>query len=239
MASSSGTARRPARATDPWSAHTHKSRAHPSARRDHTDHNKNISAPAYLGDAKVREHERARARRAPDEEHLALQARRAGPDVDEVRRGVADAKVPEPVARDAHAHRLGADVEREHLADDDPRDGPPRRRERRDVDAHERDERLLPRRVRHRDRHADDRDEELAHAHERRAVEQQRAPPEALDAPHARQRHEHVHDVRRDADQERVFDARVGEERRAVCAREKRGQPRAHVVTVRETESVQ
>ena len=172
---------------------------------------------AYLGNAEVREDDAARARRAPDEEHLGLEAGVARARVDEVGRRVANAKVPEPVARDGERHRLRTDVEREDLADDDPGDGAPRARERSNVDADERDERLLAGRVRDRDGDADDRDEVLADAHHDRAPDEQRATAKALDTPHAGDGHEHVDDVGRDLRQEGVLDAGVGEERGAVC----------------------
>lgn len=172
--------------------------------------------PTGLGDAEVRENDAAEARRAPDEEHLRLEVRVALARVDEVRRREADGEIPEPVRRRGKRHALRAHVEREDLADDDPRDGPPRRREEGDVDAHESDEHLLTREVRLRDGHTRDRDDELAHAHAHRADEQQPAAPKALDAPHTRERHEAVDNVRRDADEEGVLNARVLEEDRAV-----------------------
>lgn len=172
--------------------------------------------PTGLGDAEVREDDAAKARRAPDEEHLGLEVRVALARVDEVRRRETDGEVPEPVRRRGKRHALGAYVEREDLADDDPRNGPPRRREEGDVDAHERDEHLLAREVRLRDGHARDGNDELTYAHAHRADEQQPATSEALDTPHARECHEAVDDVRRNADEERIFDARVLEENRAV-----------------------
>lgn len=172
--------------------------------------------PTGLGNAEVRENDAAEARRAPDEEHLRLEVRVALARVDEVRRREADGEIPEPVRRRGKRHALRAHVEREDLADDDPRDWPPRRREEGDVDAHESDEHLLAREVRLRDGHTRDRDDELAHAHAHRADEQQPAASKALDAPHARERHEAVDNVRRDADEEGVLNARVLEEDRAV-----------------------
>ena len=56
--------------------------------------------PLRLGDAEVREDERAQAGRAPDEEHLDLEARVSGAGVDEVGRGVRDSPVPEPARQD-------------------------------------------------------------------------------------------------------------------------------------------
>lgn len=172
--------------------------------------------PTGLGDAEVRKDDAAKARRAPDEEHLRLEVRVALARVDEVRRRETDGEIPEPVRRRGKRHALRAHVEREDLADDDPRDGPPRRREEGDVDAHESDEHLLAREVRLRDGHTRDGNDELAHAHAHRTDEQQPAASEALDTPHARECHEAVDDVCRDADEEGVFDARVLEENRAV-----------------------
>ena len=53
-----------------------------------------------LGHAEVREDEAAQAGRAPDEEHLDLEARVSGAGVDEVGRGVRDSPVPEPARQD-------------------------------------------------------------------------------------------------------------------------------------------
>ena len=65
-------------------------------------------------------------------------------------------------------------------------------------------------------RDADDGDEILADAHHDGTPDEQRPPSEALDAPHAGERHEHVDDVRRDLGEEGVLDAGVLEEGRAV-----------------------
>ena len=108
---------------------------------------KNLNAPLGLRDEAEREEDAAQAAGTPDEEHLGLKTGRARLIVDEVGRRVADGPVPEPVGRDGERHRLGADLEREDLAGDDPRDGAPGRSKGGDIDADERDKRLLAGRV--------------------------------------------------------------------------------------------
>ena len=86
---------------------------------------------ARLGDEEVREEEAARARRAPDEEHLHAEVRRllavdaVGGGVDEVGRRVPDAEVPQPVGGDGEGHAAPADGEGEDFRGDDPGDGAP------------------------------------------------------------------------------------------------------------------
>jgi len=79
-----------------------------------------------LGDAEVREDEAADAGGSPDEKDLDAEVCVTLSGVDQVGSGIADTEVPEPVRRGGHRHGLCADVEREDLAGDDPRDGPPR-----------------------------------------------------------------------------------------------------------------
>ena len=55
---------------------------------------------AYLGHAEVGEDEAARAGRSPNEEDLDFETSVSGADIDEVRGGVANTEVPEPVAGD-------------------------------------------------------------------------------------------------------------------------------------------
>ena len=116
------------------------------------------NVPLSLRNEADGEEDAAQAAGAPDEEHLGLEASAAGLLVDEVGRRVADGPVPEPVGRDGERHRLGADLEGEDLAGDDPRDGAPGRGEGGDVDADERDERLLAGRVLDGDGDTDDGD---------------------------------------------------------------------------------
>ena len=86
---------------------------------------------ARLGDEEVREEEAARARRAPDEEHLHAEVRRllavdaVRGRVDEVGRRVPDAEVPQPVGGDGEGHAAPADGEGEDFRGDDPGDGAP------------------------------------------------------------------------------------------------------------------
>jgi hypothetical protein len=65
------------------------------------------------------------AEAAPDEEDLGLQVGVARAVVDHVRGGVGDCPVEEPVGGGSHGERLGADLEREDFAGDDPGDGAP------------------------------------------------------------------------------------------------------------------
>lgn len=70
-----------------------------------------------------------------------------------------------PVGSNRQRHRLRANIEREDLTDDDPRDGTPSGGERSDVDADKSNERLLTRAVVHRDGDTDDGNKELADTH--------------------------------------------------------------------------
>ena len=80
---------------------------------------------AYLGDAEEGKDDAARAGRAPDEEHLGLEAGVAGAGVDEVRRRVADAEVPEPVASGGQGDSAGADRQGIDLTNHNPGTGTP------------------------------------------------------------------------------------------------------------------
>lgn len=125
-----------------------------------------------------------------------------------------------PVGSDGERHGLRTDLEREDLAGNDPGYGTPRGGERGDVDADERNKRLLAGLVMNRDGDADDGDEVLANAHNGGTVEQERATTELLDSPHTRKGHEHVDDARRDRHEEGVLNARVLEEGRSICEQE-------------------
>ena len=173
--------------------------------------------PASLGDAEVREDDAAEARRAPDEEHLRLEVRVPGSGVDHVRRREADGPVPQPVRRGGEGHAFRARVEREDLAGDDPGDGSPGGRECSNVDTDKGNETLLTGLVLDGDGDTDDSDEELAHAHPSGTPDEESTTTELLNTPHAGDGHEDVDDRGGDGDEESVRDARVLEERRAVC----------------------
>lgn len=118
--------------------------------------------------------------------------------------------------RDAQAAR--AELEREDLARDDPRERAPRRGEEEDVNTDKGDAGFLGRDVVHDDvagavlarrRGAEDGDDELADAHAHGAPEEQGPAPELVNGPEAREGGHDV-DARRDhLDREGVGDARV------------------------------
>ena len=170
----------------------------------------------HLGNAEVGEDDAAQARRAPDEEHLGLEASVTRTGVDEVGRGVADTEVPEPVGGGSERHGLGTDVERVDFTNDDPSDGTPCARKGSNVNANKRDEGLLARGVGDRDSNADDRDEVLADTHDDGTPDEERATTETLNTPHAGNGHEDVDNVGGNLGQEGVLDTRVGEERSTV-----------------------
>jgi hypothetical protein len=93
-----------------------------------------------LVDHEVDEGNADEAEAAPDEEDLGLQVGVAGAGVDHVRCGVGDGPVEQPIGCGGHGKGLGADLEREDLAGDDPGDGSPRRSEKEDVNADESDQ---------------------------------------------------------------------------------------------------
>jgi hypothetical protein len=66
------------------------------------------------------------AEAAPHEEDLGLKVRVAGTVVDHVRGGVGDGPVEEPVGGGGHGEGLGANLQWEDLAGDDPGDRTPR-----------------------------------------------------------------------------------------------------------------
>jgi hypothetical protein len=162
-----------------------------------------------LGNAEVGEQEAPGAGRSPDEEHLDLETGRAGGFVDQVRGGVTDGEVPEPVGGNGEGHGLGTDVEREDFTGDDPCNGTPGGGEEGDVDADESDQNLLPGQVLGRNRDTDDGDQVLANAHAEGTNQQQSPTTKPLHAPHAGESHEHVDDVGGDGDQERIGNTRV------------------------------
>ena len=78
-----------------------------------------------LVDHEVDEGDADEAEAAPDEEDLGLQVGVAGALVDHVGGGVGDGPVEEPVGGGGHGEGLGADLEGEDLAGDDPGDRTP------------------------------------------------------------------------------------------------------------------
>lgn len=65
---------------------------------------------------------------SPDEEHLDTESsslQLGGGGINQVRSGVSDSKVPEPVGGGGHGHSLGSDSEGEDLSNNDPSDRSP------------------------------------------------------------------------------------------------------------------
>lgn len=84
------------------------------------------------------------------------------------------------------------------------------------VDADEGDEHFLSSQILYRDRDTDDSDDKLADTHAGSTDEEKTTATEALNTPHSGQGHEDIDNVGGDGDQERVANARVLEECRAV-----------------------
>ena len=78
-----------------------------------------------LVDHEVDEGDTDEAEAAPDEEDLGLQVGVARALIDHVGGGVGDGPVEEPVGGGGHGQRLGADLEGEDLASNDPGNGTP------------------------------------------------------------------------------------------------------------------
>jgi len=173
-----------------------------------------------LGDTAVGERPTPGAGGSPNEEHLYFKTSRIWRLVDQVGRGVTDAKVPEPVRGGGEGHGLCANVEREDFTGDDPSDGTPGGGEEGNVDADESNQNLLPSGVRHGDRDTDNGDQELANAHSGGSNQQQPSATKFLDTPHARKGHENTDDADDDGDQERVLNAGVLEENGTVVGDE-------------------
>jgi len=169
-----------------------------------------------LGDAEVGEDETSQAGRSPDEEHLDAKGGISGTGVDEVRGGVTDTEIPEPVGGGGEGHGLGADVEGEDLGGDDPCDGAPGGGEEGDVDTDEGDESLLAGLVLDGDGDTDDGDEVFADEHAKGTEEQETTTSDTVNGPHSGNGHSDVDDVGGDRDDEGVLDAGVLEESRAV-----------------------
>lgn len=161
----------------------------------------------------------------PHEEDLGLQVGKALAVVDQVRRGVGNGPVEQPVGGRGHAERLGPRVEREDLARDDPRQGPPGAGEEEDEDAHKCHGGLLPDEILDEDvavvvlargQRAAERDDELRDAHADGAKQEQRAAAPSVNGQEARDRGGHVDGRRDHGNGEAAGDARVLEVARAV-----------------------
>ena len=148
------------------------------------------------------------AEATPDEEDLDAQVGVAlTGTANEVRGGVGDGPVEEPVGRRGHGERLGPDLEGEELAGDDPGDGAPGTGEEEDVEADEGDDDLVGDLGLGGD--ADDGDDELTDAHADGAEEQQRPATPLLDEVQAGEGGEDVDDAGDHGGGEGVLDARV------------------------------
>lgn len=107
-------------------------------------------------------------------------------------------------------------MEREDFTSDNPCDGAPGGGEERNVEAHKGDEDLLSSGVADGNGDTDDGDEVLAQAHADGTDEEKTTATEAFDTPHTGEGHDDVNDVGDDGDNERILDARILEEGRAV-----------------------
>lgn len=96
---------------------------------------------------------------------------------------LSDCPVKEPVGRGGHGERLGADLEREDLAGDDPGDGSPGAREEEDVDADEGDHGVLSCLIGCAHNGTSDSDDELADSHADGAEEEEVAATPLLNHP--------------------------------------------------------
>jgi len=91
---------------------------------------------------KVHKGDADKAARAPDEEHARLEIGVALAGTDKVGGGIGDGPVEQPVGGGGHGQALGADLEWEDLAGDDPGDGTPGAGKEEDVEADKGDESL-------------------------------------------------------------------------------------------------
>ncbi|KAI3487308.1 hypothetical protein L1887_48893 [Cichorium endivia] len=107
-------------------------------------------------------------------------------DIDEVRGGIADTKVPEPVGGGAERQRLGTDGQGEDLSADDPGGRAPGRGETGNVDADKGDGGLASGQVLDGHGGTDDGHDQLADAHPDGAEDEQLTAAEALHHVHAR-----------------------------------------------------
>ena len=182
-----------------------------------------------LVDHKVHKRDAEEAAAAPDEEDLGLQVGVARAVVDQVRGGVGDGPVEQPVGGGGHGEGLGADLEGEDLAGDDPGAGAPGRGEEEDVDADEGDGGLLGGLVVDDDDAvgvlaggggAEDGNEELRDAHADGAPEEDGAAAPFLDGIEAGEGGADVDAVGDQTDGEGVLEAGVLEELGAVVENE-------------------
>ena len=63
-----------------------------------------------FGDEEVCKEETAKTCRTPDEKHLDSEASVTRATLDEIRGGVSDSPVPQPIGRSGHRHRFGTDA---------------------------------------------------------------------------------------------------------------------------------
>lgn len=122
------------------------------------------------------------------------------------------AGVCSPVRCCGERDTLCTNIEGEYLADHDPCNGSPRRRERAYVYADDTNERTLTGKVLDGDCDAQNGDEELANTHHCRSPKQKGASSKAIDGPHARKGHARVDDVDGNVYEEGVLDSRTCEE---------------------------
>lgn len=118
---------------------------------------------------------------APEEEDFTLQVGVAWTIVDEVRCGVGDRPVQQPVTRRRHRQRLGSDLQWENLTSHNPCNRSPRAGEEEDVDAHESDESFLRGFVLDSGSCADAGDDELRDCHADGAEEEEGATTPGFD----------------------------------------------------------
>jgi hypothetical protein len=169
-----------------------------------------------LVDHEVDEGDADEAEAAPDEEDLGLQVGVAGAGVDHVRGGVGDGPVEQPVGCGGHGEGLGADLEREDLAGDDPGDGAPRRGEEENVDADESDQGALSDEVLNSNSRANTSHNKLADGHSDGTEEEKRATAPCFDKVQTREGRGDVHGRGDHRNGEGVGDAAALEERGAV-----------------------
>jgi hypothetical protein len=154
------------------------------------------------------------AEAAPDEEDLALEV--GVLDIDHVGGCEGNGPVEEPVAGSGHGETLGAGLEGEQLAGDDPSDGTPRRGEEEDVDAHEGDGGALSSEIGGTGDRTCDGDDELANTHADGTEKKQVAASKALNHVQTREGGDNVDTVGDDLDDEGVLEASVLEVRCSV-----------------------
>lgn len=172
-----------------------------------------------LIDEKVDKGDADKAAAKPHKEDLGLQVGVARAVVDQVRGGVGNSPVEQPVGGRGHGQGARAVLQREDFAGDDPAEGAPGRGKEEDVDTDKGDAGLLGGKIVHENvaenilaggggaEHGND---ELADAHADGAAQKQGATAPALNSPETRQRGDNVDTGGDHLDDERVVDARVG-----------------------------